>query len=251
MKNVLVIGATSAIAAEVARLHAERGDRLVLMGRDAKKLATLQAELSDRVAAVVSADFDELVANEARVQEAIRVLETTGGLDVALIAHGSLGDQLESERSFAHAEAVLRTNFTSVVSFVVPLANHFEARGKGALVVLSSVAGDRGRPRNYTYGAAKGAISTYLQGVRSRLFASTPRVRVVNVRLGPVDTPMTKDHPKNALFGEVRDVAVRIVRAEDHGPQDVYLPWYWAPIMAVVRNLPERIFQRFAFLAGR
>jgi NAD(P)-dependent dehydrogenase (short-subunit alcohol dehydrogenase family) len=117
--------------------------------------------------------------------------------------------------------------------------------------VLSSVAGDRGRPRNYTYGAAKGALSLYLQGVRSRLYRSAPGVRVVTIRLGPVDTPMTKDHPKNALFGEPSAIAHEIVRHESRGPLDAYVPGYWRPIMATVRGLPEALFQRFSFLAGR
>jgi len=246
--NVLIIGATSAIAQEVARVHAGRGDRLFLLGRDTAKLAALTEGLGDAVVGALSADFDDMRGNDGRVAAAISAL---GGLDVALIAHGWLGDQLESERSFAHAEAVIATNFTSAVSFVLPLVNHLEAAGRGALVVLSSVAGDRGRPRNYTYGAAKGALSLYLQGVRSRLFRSAPAVRVVTIRLGPVDTPMTREHPKNALFGEPRAVARSIVEAETSGPEDTYVPRYWQPIMATVRTLPERVFQRFEFLAGR
>ncbi len=248
MSNVLVIGATSAIAQEVARVHAARGDRLFLLGRDPTKLARLVGQLGAAVVGSASADFDDLRGNEARVAHAREVL---GGVDVALIAHGWLGDQAESERSFAHAEAVIATNFTSAVSLVLPLVNHLEAQKRGALVVLSSVAGDRGRPRNYTYGAAKGALTLYLQGVRSRLYKTAPAVRIVTVRLGPVDTPMTHDHPKNALFAEPRPLARAIVDAEASGPRDLYLPWYWQPIMATVRSLPERIFQRFDFLAGR
>jgi len=248
MANVLVIGATSAIAQEIARVYAERGDRLFLLGRDAARLRVIAEALGAGVVGTESADFDDMAGNAGRVARAVAAL---GDLDVAVIAHGWLGDQLESETSFAHAEAVITTNFTSVVSFAVPLTNHFEARGRGSLVVLSSVAGDRGRPRNYTYGAAKGALSLYLQGVRSRLFRTAPRVRVVTIRLGPVDTPMSREHPKNVLFGEPRAVARSIVRAATHGPMDAYVPWYWQPIMATVRTLPERIFQRFGFLAGR
>lgn len=248
MQNVLIIGATSAIAGEIARVHAERGDRLFLLGRDAPRLLALASSLGPSVVASEAGDFDELSANDGRVARAVDAL---GGLDVAVIAHGWLGDQLESERSIDHAAAVITTNFTSVVSFAVPIVNSLEARGAGSLVVLSSVAGDRGRPRNYTYGAAKGALSLYLQGVRSRLYTTAPRVRVVNIRLGPVDTPMTREHPKNVLFGEPRAIAASIVRAEMRGREDVYVPWYWQPIMATVRSLPERVFQRFHFLAGR
>jgi short-subunit dehydrogenase len=250
VRNILIIGATSAIAQEVARVHASRGDRLFLLGRDPAKLHMMADELGDAIVGSAAADFADadMKQNETRVASAIAAL---GTVDVAVIAHGWLGDQRQSERSFEHAEAIIATNFTSAVSFALPLVNHFEAAGAGSLVVLSSVAGDRGRPRNYTYGAAKGALSLYLQGVRSRLFRSAPDVRVVTIRLGPVDTPMTVDHPKNALFGQAGPVARSIVEAETAGPLDAYLPWYWLPIMAGVRSLPERLFQRFDFLAGR
>jgi len=248
VSSVVIFGATSAIAQEIARIHASRGDRLFLVARDATNLDALARSLGPRVVGFEAADFNDTRGNGDRVARAVSSL---GGIDVAVIAHGWLGDQLESERSFAHAEAVITTNFTSVVSFVIPLVNHLEARGSGSLVVLSSVAGDRGRPRNYTYGAAKGALSTYLQGVRSRLYKTSPSVRIVTIRLGPVDTPMSHDHQKNVLFGEAEAVARSIVRAAERGPEDTYIPWYWNPIMATVRNLPERVFQRFAFLAGR
>ena len=115
--------------------------------------------------------------------------------------------------------------------------------------MLTSVAGERGRPRNYTYGAAKSATSTYLQGLRSRLYATG--VSVHDIRLGPVDTPMTVDHEKNRLFGEAHSVGRGIVRAIEREQPTVYLPWFWRPIMAIVRRLPEPLFQRFGFLSGR
>jgi short-subunit dehydrogenase len=248
VKRVLIIGATSAIAGEIARVHEGRGDRLFLLGRDVTRLDALARSLGRAVVGAESADFADLGNNEALVSRAI---QTLGSIDVAVVAHGWLGDQLESERSVPHAAAIITTNFTSVVSFAIPIVNAFEARGEGTLVVLSSVAGDRGRPRNYTYGAAKGALSLYLQGVRSRLYNTAPRARVVTIRLGPVDTPMTREHPKNALFGDPVPVARSIVDSEERGPPDVYVPWYWEPIMKAVRSLPERVFQRFSFLAGR
>lgn len=246
MARILVIGANSAVAREVARIHAERGDTLALLARNETELGALVKELGASVRFSESADFTDTAGNEARVERAVRAL---GGLDVALVAHGWLGDQIESEQSVRHAEDVFATNLTSAVSFIVPLANLFEAQRAGSLVVISSVAGDRGRPRNYTYGAAKGALTIYLQGVRSRLYGSG--VRVCTIRLGPVDTKMTVDHPKNALFATAPAVARAIVRIETRGSEDAYVPGYWWPIMTAVRNMPERVFQKFGFLAGR
>jgi short-subunit dehydrogenase len=161
MGNVLIFGATSAIAAEVARLYAARGDRLFLVGRDPEKLSSLVTSIGDRVVGHESCDLNELESNAGRVQQAIDAL---GGLDIALIAHGYLGDQIRSETEFEHARQVLSTNYLSALSLLMPLANFFESQGRGHLAAITSVAGERGRPRNYTYGSAKGGLTKYLQG---------------------------------------------------------------------------------------
>ncbi len=246
MANVLIFGATSAIAQSVAKLYAARGDSLFVVGRNPAKLQALVDALGDRCVGQMVADLDDTDANARRVDEA---LDRLGSVDIALVAHGLLGDQLETERTWASAEAVLRTNLLSVISLVLPLANTLEEQGRGHLGVMSSVAGERGRPRNYTYGAAKGALTLYLQGVRSRLWDAG--VAVHTLKLGPVDTPMTLGHEKNALFATADGVAKTIVRRLDGAGGEAYVPGYWAPIMGVVRTLPESIFQRLQFLSGR
>lgn len=247
MERVLVLGATSAIAREIATLYARRGARLYLVGRDEAKLHELCASLGPAVVGHAQADLDDTAGNAARVERAVATL---GELDVAIVAHGLLGDQRATELDWSAAEQVLRTNLASPVSLLVPLANAMQARGHGHLVVLSSVAGERGRPRNYTYGAAKGGLTRYLQGLRSRLWSQG--IAVSTIKLGPVDTPMTADHPKNALFATAPAVARDIVAHVDRGRGgEVYVPWFWAAIMGVVRRLPEPVFQRLGFLAGR
>ena len=244
--RVAIFGATSAIAAEVARVYADRGARLFLAGRNPGKLRALVEARAGAVAGFLEGDLTAPGAAEAAVAAAIEAL---GALDVAVIAHGWLGDQLASERDVAEAARIIDTNFMSVVALLVPLANHFEVAGAGNIAVMSSVAGDRGRPRNYTYGAAKGALNIYLQGVRTRLW---PRgVRVQTLKLGPVDTPMTTTHRKNLLFSRADAVAAEIVAAIDAGRAEAYVPWYWRQIMAVVRNIPEPLLQRLPALSGR
>jgi short-subunit dehydrogenase len=200
-------------------------------------------------AAVVGHEIADLNASDqaaARVQRAIAAL---GGLDRALIAHGYLGDQARSERDFDYARTIIDTNFVSAISLLMPLADHFAAQGNGHLAAITSVAGDRGRPRNYTYGAAKRGLSCYLEGLRSRLHGSG--VRVHDFKLGPVDTPMSAGHAQNFLWGEKRSVAHGIVRAMERRWHRIYLPRSWRLVMAIVRALPEFVFQRFGFLAGR
>lgn len=249
MKRVAIFGATSAIAREVAVLESvRRSDRahLHLVGRNPDKLAEVAAACAAAQVTTESADFSRLDDNAAVVARAIAAL---GTIDTVLIAHGDLGDQLASERSFSEAEAMLRTNFTSVVSLLIPLANHLEAVRGGRLGVITSVAGDRGRPRNYTYGAAKGALNIYLQGVRSRLYPAG--VSVTTLKVGPVDTPMTTHHKKNILFARPDAVAQSILRVMDARVSEAYVPSVWAAIMPIVRNTPELLFQRLSFLSGR
>lgn len=247
MRRVLILGATSAIAAEAAVLYARRGDRLHLVGRDPDKLAAVADRCGPSQVSTDAADFSDLDGNAAVIARAVDALG--GSIDIALVAHGDLGDQLASERDFDEAARILTVNFTSAVSLLIPLANHMESQRAGRLGVITSVAGDRGRPRNYTYGAAKGALGVYLQGLRTRLYASG--VTVTTLKLGPVDTPMTRDHAKHPLFGKPRSVAEDIVRAVDRGVPVAYVPWFWAAIMPVVKATPERVFQLLPFLSGR
>jgi short-subunit dehydrogenase len=192
------------------------------------------------------ADFANLGNAEAVVRAAIDAL---GGVDVALVAHGELGDQLETERSFDAAQAIITANFTSVVALLIPLANHMEAARAGRLGVITSVAAERGRPRNYTYASAKGALNVYLQGLRSRLYPAG--VKVTTLKLGPVDTPMTATHRKTRVFSTPEAVARGIVAALDAGTPEAYVPAFWGAIMPIVRNTPERLFQKLPFLSGR
>lgn len=246
--NVLILGATSAIASEVADLVARRRSRVHLVGRNPAKLDEVAGRCRASGGSVTSqqADFGDLDRNADVVAEAVSQL---GRIDVVLVAHGDLGDQLASERSFDEAERILRVNFTSVVSLLVPLANHMEAARSGSIAVITSVAGDRGRPRNYTYGAAKGALNVYLQGLRTRLYPAG--VSVTTLKLGPVDSPMTTTHEKHALFAKPPAVARGIVEAIEARAAEAYVPSFWRAIMPVVRNTPERLFQRLPFLSGR
>jgi short-subunit dehydrogenase len=248
-KRVLILGATSSVATEVALLHAKRGDHLHLVGRNPDKLDAVAAACAAAGAARVTsetADFSDLDANEDVIRKAEEAL---AGIDVALIAHGDLGDQLASERTFSEAEKILRTNFLSAVSLLIPLANLMEAQSRGTLGVITSVAGERGRPRNYTYGAAKGALNVFLQGMRTRLYPSG--VKVTTLKLGPTDSPMTRGHDKHLLFGKPAGVARDIMAAMDAGKAEAYVPAFWGAIMPIVKNTPEQLFQLLPFLSGR
>lgn len=245
-ERVVIFGATSAIAVEVARAYAARGARLFLVARHAERLAALVAELGPACAGSAAADLTDFERAGELVDRARVAL---GELDVAVIAQGYLGDQLASERELVEARRIFATNLMSVIALAIPLANYFETRGAGHLAVLGSVAGERGRPRNYTYGAAKGALTVYLQGVRARLAGRGVGVHLI--KLGPVDTPMTVAHRKHVLFARPPGVANAIVRAIDAGRGEAYVPWFWQVIMAVVRAVPDALFRRIRALQDR
>ena len=244
MQRILIIGATSAIAEATSRLWAVRGDTLFLVGRSAERLDVIAADLRVRGAASVSCfvmDVCERAGHEAMLDAAVAVM---GGIDVALIAHGSLPDQKACEASVGRTLEEVDTNALSVIALATLLAQRFEVQRSGCLAVISSVAGDRGRQSNYVYGAAKGMVSLFLQGLRNRL--SKCGVQVLTVKPGFVDTPMTAAFPKGALWAKPEAIAHGIVQAVDRRRDEVYLPGFWRLIMAIIRHIPERIFKKLS-----
>lgn len=251
MNRVAIFGATSTIAGEAIRRWAARGDQVCLVGRNLEKLTALAKTLPEgSVAGIHAADFAELARGgegaEALIEDVIRSL---GGLDTVLIAHGVLSDQLDTEAHMEAARACFEVNLMSVVALLIPLANHMERSGHGRLAVITSVAAERGRPRNYTYGAAKAALNTYLQGLRTRLYPSG--IKIITLKVGPTDTPMTEGHSKHPLFASAPAVGEGIVKAVDEGVAEAWLPGYWGALMGIIRRLPEPVFQRVGFLSGR
>jgi len=244
MRKILILGANSAIAQAMARIFVAKGDALFLIGRNPEKLAVLEKDL--RVRAIgggkigsYPADLNQVEKHSELIQKATDFL---GGLDTVVMAQGELGNQKQAELYYEKALEILKTNFLSQVSLLTLLANEFEKRKAGTLAVISSVAGDRGRQSNYVYGTAKGAISLFLSGLRNRLVAS--QVKVITFKLGFVDTPMTQDFKKGFLWASADQVGKKMVRAIEKGKTEVYLPWFWFWIMAVIRSIPEVLFQR-------
>lgn len=244
MKKILIIGATSAIAEATARLWAARGAALFLVGRNTGRLDAVAADLRVRGAASVDCyamDACDTSVHAAMLEAANNAL---GGLDVALIAHGSLPDQKACEVSVELTLKEIETNALSVIALATRLAETFEKQGSGTLAVISSVAGDRGRQSNYVYGAAKGMVSLFLQGLRNRL--AKKGVQVLTIKPGFVDTPMTASFPKGALWAKPEAIARGIVRAVERGSDEVYLPGFWRLIMLIIRHIPERIFKKLS-----
>lgn len=242
-QRVLVLGATSAIAERWCRLRAARGDRLLLVARDPERLAVIAADLLARGAGEVLTADSDLADPEGAAERFAAFADRLGGLDLVLVAYGVLGDQAWSQADVGRLEQGLMTNFVSAAVWCELAAGALETAGRGTLVAISSVAGDRGRRSNYAYGAAKAGLSVFLDGLAHR-FAGTP-VTVVAVKPGFVDTPMTAHIAKGGPLWATPDrVADDIERAIGKRRPVVYTPWFWWLVMAIIRNLPRPVFNR-------
>jgi len=237
-----VLGATSAIAEATLRLLAIEGASFFLVARNAQKLAAVRDDLLTRGASSVTAhvmDLDDTVAHPAMLEGAAKTL---GTIDLALLAHGVLGEQPDAEASYAAAETILKTNFLSAVSLITWLANYFESTKQGCLAVISSVAGDRGRKSNYVYGASKGGLNVFVDGVRNRI--DRAGVHVLTIKPGFVATPMTAHIKPNPLFAQPAQVGRHILKAIEKRKDVAYVPPFWALIMLIIRSIPGRIFKK-------
>ena len=240
--NVLIIGATSAIAEAAARLFAERGCKLHLLARDSERLAAITADLQLRGAASVASESWEASRFEDHPRLIDAAFAALGRIDIALLAHGTLPQQADCAADFTAALRELNTNAIGAVSMLTHLANRFEEQGGGTLAVITSVAGDRGRQSNYLYGAAKSMVSTFLQGLRQRLHKSG--AHVLDIKPGFVDTPMTAAFEKGILWADPERVARGILRAIAKKKPVAYLPGFWRFIMLIIKHIPEPIFKR-------
>ena len=243
MQRILLIGATSAIAEACARQWAARGDRLFLVARDAGRLETVRADLEVRapgcVAGTATLDVNARDGHGRVIEAAWAALD---GIDVALLAHGTLPDQAACEADAGLALREFDTNATSTIALLTVLAQRLQDRRGATLAAISSVAGDRGRASNYLYGAAKAAVSAFLSGLRQRL---TPAgVNVLTIKPGFVDTPMTREFKKGALWAKPDAVARGILRAVDKRRGVAYLPFFWWGVMTIIKHIPEFVFRR-------
>jgi decaprenylphospho-beta-D-erythro-pentofuranosid-2-ulose 2-reductase len=240
MQRILILGATSAIAEAVARHYAGRGASLFLAGRDAQRLAHIAADLKVRGAREVvtgGIDFNQIDQHAALLESARSAL---GGIDVALLAWGTLPDQTLCDGSVEATLAAVHTNGVAPIALMTALVPLLQA--PATLAVISSVAGDRGRASNAAYGSAKAAVSAYASGLRQRL--NGRGINVLTIKPGFVDTPMTASFRKGALWAQPETVAAAIVRAIERGRGEAYVPWFWWGIMQVIRHIPEFVFRR-------
>lgn len=242
MKKILIIGATSCIAENCARIWAARGDMLYLVARNKERLEIITADLKARGNGQLYSQCINIneIEDHAAILDAAK--STMGDIDIVLIAHGILSSQKSCELHVEEALADIKTNALTVISLLTIIANFFEEKHTGTIAIISSIAGERGRASNYVYGSAKAMVTTFASGLRQRLHKFN--VDVVTIKPGLIDTPMTASFKKGFLWKKPAFAAVKIVRAIDRGKSEVYVPAFWWLVMMVIKVIPNSIYNK-------
>lgn len=233
----LIVGATSGIARAVAHRFAERGWALVLAARDEEAMERDAADLRVRHGVEVQTRrFDALdLGSHAALLDGLE-------LSAAVVCHGIMLSNEDAAGDIHEHRRMIDVNYVSYASVLEVLADYFEPRGTGVIAAISSVAGDRGRPSNYCYGATKAAVTAYLSGLRGRL---RPKgVAVLTIKPGPTDTPMTHGLTAKGPTATPQTVAKQIVKDIERRRAVCYTPRKWWPIMTIIRAIPEWLFKR-------
>ena len=242
-QKVVILGATSAIAEAAARHWASDGAIIHLAARKAAQTADIAADLRIRGAGATSfqvADF----GNEALQPEVVdTALHALGGPpDIVLVAWGTLPDQELLLQDPVAAGEALRVNFVSAAQYVLRFAEVMRPQRRGAILAIGSVAGDIGRAKNFVYGAAKGGLAVFCEGARRRFRADG--VRVIVVKPGLVDTPMTHNLSKHAMFASASRVGRCVYQAAGKANGPVYTPAWWRLVVALLRAMPRGVLDR-------
>jgi len=245
LKKILILGATSAVIEPVIEKLYQEGAELMLAARDIVKLnqfiqriqatlPTAKSKIYPIIMNVIDFNTHKLLFEEAILQ--------LGSVDCILVAYGQMTDPLTSETQWNEFLQEQNVNYLSVTSYLHPFINYFEAQKKGSIAVITSVAGDRMRRSNYVYGLSKGCLSLYLEALRTRL--KPIGIRIVDIKLGFVRSPMTKKMQKHPLLSSPKNVAASITNALNCGCSVVYVPGYWRYIMLIIKLIPSFIFYR-------
>lgn len=242
-QTVLILGATSAIAIAYCRRLAPDGVSFVLVGRQEERLQTIRADLKSRgaqdVVTIVS-ELADMTSCDTRFGEFCNRLEMP---DQVLLAYGVLGDQSKAENDADETRRILDVNFTSAALWIQVAAKQLRKDKPRWIIVIGSVAGDRGRRSNYVYGAAKAGLAAFSEGIAHRLYGSS--LRMLTVKPGFVDTPMTAHLNRSGpLWAKPDQIAASIDQAVRKGRTVVYAPRFWQVIMTVIRFLPRSVFYR-------
>ena len=240
MSTVLILGASSDIAIAIAKKFASAGHGIQLAARNNDRLDPLLADLSIRYKTPCTRhEFDAMRTDSHSGFFASLPVRP----DITICVFGYLGDQRKAESEWKECEHIIRVNYTGALSILNIVAEEYAIAGKGTIVGISSVAGERGRQSNYFYGSAKAGFTAYLSGLRNRLFHK--KVHVMTVQPGFVYTRMTENMPlPKLLTATPEEVAARVYAGTMKKKNLIYVKWFWRWIMLIIKSIPEPIFKK-------
>lgn len=241
IKTWLILGASSSVARAFARRAAAAGANILLAGRDIDDLERTASDIAIRHNVKVEALPFDAEATDKHDLLTQQLEEMPGPLGIFLL-FGAMPEQAEIDSDFQLAERTVKVNYLGAISILSRLSPRLERDGAGRVVVMSSVAGDRGRLKNYVYGSAKAGLNAYLQGLRARL--ARVDVSVTTIKAGFIDTNMSYGTPGMFLVATPDACAAACLSLAEAGRDVAYFPWFWRYIMLIIRHIPERIFKR-------
>lgn len=243
--RIFISGATSAMAQAFAKRYAAHKACFYLLGRDPAKLDIVKQDLLARGASAVWTFPVDMAKPQPYASIVAQAIQQMGAIDIALIAQGIMKTQAVLQAEAAAVQENYQVNLLSAIEIATELANYFEQQKCGSLLVISSVAGDRGRQSNYVYGASKAALSVFTDGLRNRLFRHG--VTVVTVKPGFVDSPMTAALEKGGpLWATPEKIAEDMEKSVGKGGGILYTPWFWRYILLIIRHVPDALFKKLS-----
>lgn len=238
----IIAGATSSIAKEFARLVAKQGDDLILLGRDQEKLKAEQADLQIRYDVSVDCLFFDAIdthMHEDIVKQCVAIAKKPIHV---LVAFGYMPVNDALDCTLSDAVKTMQVNYNGAACFMLALIPFLKNQKKSHVLVLGSVAGDRGRSSNFVYGSAKAGLAQFCEGLRAALFKTG--VTVTLMRLGYIDTPLTYGKPGYFLAASPKSCASACLRFAKCGAAARYFPWFWRWIMLIFQSMPRMLFHR-------
>lgn len=228
------------MAIAISRKYASEGYDIHLAARNAGRLQSLCSDIHIRYNVNCSShEFDALdFKSHPTFFAGLPILP-----DITICVFGYLGENETAREVWNESERIINTNYTGAVSALNAVSSLYAKQQRGAIVGISSVAGERGRQSNYIYGSAKAGFTAYLSGLRNRMFRE--KVHVLTVQPGFVYTRMTENLSLPPLLtAKPEDIADAIFKALKSGKNIVYVKWFWRYIMFIIRNIPEFLFKK-------
>jgi len=242
-QKIVIIGATSSIADHCAHHWLKSAPlEMILVGRDSEKLSRLANDYRVRSPKTNISSLVLDFSSPEAIQEFAKTVCSKNDIDLVLIAHGVLPDQITAQNNPIYTAEQIHINGVSPVIFAESFVHELNPERSATIAIIGSVAGDRGRKSNYVYGAAKGLVTRYAQGLQHRL--ANTKLQISLIKPGPTLTPMTISLSSTKGFASVENVAKDIVKGIDLGKRVIYTPAKWQLIMLIIQHLPSFIFNK-------